>query len=31
VTFDDGNADQVPRRVRELQELLAELYETYAR
>ena len=30
VTFDDGNADQVPRGVRELQELLAALYETYA-
>ena len=30
VTWDDGNENQVPRRVRELQVMLGEFYERYA-
>ena len=30
VTWDDGNEDQIPRRVRELQAMLGEFYERYA-
>ena len=30
VTWDDGNEDQVPRRVRELQAMLGEFYERYS-